>query len=95
MSTIAAPKKTYEVVAILLLLPALIIQLKYLNLLSNETTDLSSNKMLVAISLICSVLAIVFASKSFNQTKMIWRISSFLIVFVGSLIALISIFQLF
>jgi hypothetical protein len=104
------PKKTYELIAIIFLLPALYIQIKWLQVF-NDSSSLSpsartstflesfpsaiaSSKLIALLSLLFSVAAVVYASRSFNQTKIVWRISSFIVVLVGSLIALLSIFQL-
>jgi hypothetical protein len=110
MPTISTPKKTYELIAIIFLLPALYIQAKWLQVF-NDSSSLSpsartsifldsfpsviaSSKMIALLSLLFAVAAVVFASRSFNQRKMVWRISSFVVVMIGSLVALLSIFQL-
>ncbi len=109
MSTAPAPKKTYELIAIIFLLPALYLQYRWISIFSgSESTSPSartarfmdifpevfSARSIVFICLAFAVLAVVFASKSFNQRKLVWRISSFMVVMLGSLIALLSLFQM-
>jgi hypothetical protein len=109
MSTIAAPKKTYELVAFLCLLPALFIQMKWMKITANNSiaiddrkrafvelfpSFLASAKLLMVISLVFALLAIILAGKSFNQKKVLWRISSFVIVLIAAAIVLFNIFQL-
>ena len=110
MSTAPAPKKTYELIAIIFLLPALYIQVKWLQVFyeSNSLSPsartstfldefpsmIASVRLIALLSLLFSVAAVVFASRSFNQPKIVWRVSSFIVVMIGSLIALLSIFQL-
>jgi uncharacterized membrane protein len=92
------------------LLPALFIELRWIivsaahpnaSVASRESTFLeafpsffTSAKILLFICLVCSVAAVIFASRSFNQRKIVWRISSFVVVFIASIIALLSIFQM-
>ena len=109
MSTVAAPKKTYELIAIAFLIPALYIQVKWMMLFMGDSTlspeartstfvesfpVISSAVFIALLSLTFSVLAIVFASRSFNQPKIAWRISSFVVVFIGAILALLSIVQM-
>jgi hypothetical protein len=109
MSTVAAPKKTYELIAIAFLIPALYIQLKWLQVFMSSGTlsaeartstfvdsfpIVSSARVIALISLAFSVLAIVYASRSFNQPKTFLRVSSFVVVFIGSITALLSIFEM-
>ena len=109
MTTAVAPKKTYELVAIFFLIPALYIQSKWLNVFYGSGTsspsartssylgdfpDFFSVRSLAFLCLAFAVLAIVFASKSFNQPKVFWRVSSFIVVLIGSLITLLCLFQM-
>jgi hypothetical protein len=111
MSKVIAPKKTYELLAVIFLLPALFIQVKWLNIfytsdslsptartsayLDEFPAMIASSRIIALISLAFSVAAVIFASRSFNVPKAIWRISSFFVVMIGSLIVLLSLFQLF
>jgi len=109
MKAAPTPKKTYELIAIILLLPALYIQIKWLQVF-NDGSSLSpsarterfldtfpsmiaSGRLIALLSLIFAVAAVVFASRSFNQPKIAWRVSSLIVVLIGSLIALLSAFQ--
>jgi hypothetical protein len=110
MSTHAAPKKTYELLAILCLLPALYIQVKWMqvfygggNMSPSARTStfleefpslIASTRIIAFLSLAFAVVAIVLAQRSFNQPKMVWRISSFVVVLIAALIVLMSLFQM-
>lgn len=110
MSTHKAPKKTYELLAILCLLPALYIQVKWLqvfyssgNMSATARTStfledfpslIASSRSIAFLSLLFAIVAIVLAQRSFNQPKMVWRISSFVVVLIAALIVLMSLFQM-
>ncbi|WP_207496227.1 hypothetical protein [Aridibaculum aurantiacum] len=110
MSTAIAPKKTYELFAILCLLPALYIQLRWMmvfyssgNLSPAARTStfldqfpgfLANARLLAFVCLAFSIAAIAFAQRSFNQPKTFWRVSSFIVVFIAAIIAFLSIFQM-
>ena len=110
MSTHVAPKKTYELLAILCLLPALYIQVKWMQVfysggsmsasartstfLEEFPAFIASTRLIAILSLLFAVVAIALAQRSFNQPKMVWRISSFVVVLVAALIVLMSLIQM-
>ena len=110
MSTKAAPKKTYELVAILFLLPALYIQVKWMQVffgsarlsaeartntfLESFPSFMASSRVIALLSLACAITAIVLAQRSFNQPKIFWRVSSFVVVLIAAIIVLMSLVQM-
>lgn len=103
-------KKTYELLSILFLLPAMYIQFIWLKEFyvsdsfspATRTADflgqfpdfLSSVRLIAFICLGFAIVSIYLASFSFKQPKLFWRISSFIIVMIASLIGLLCLFQM-
>ena len=110
MSTQVAPKKTFELLAILCLLPALYIQVKWMQIfyssgnmsptartstfLEGFPSLIATSRIIAFLSLAFAIVAIALAQRSFNQPKPFWRISSFIVVFIASLVVLLSLFQM-
>jgi len=107
-STHKVPKKITAILAIVFLLPALYIFVLWINVykqdltpaqLISEFTDhfpsfISSYKVIIYFSMICCLISMILAAKSFKQNLLSLRIAMWLTVMVASLIFFVDIFQL-
>lgn len=107
-STHKTPKKITAILALIFLLPALYIFILWTNAFNQDIspsqkislfTDhfplhFNDYKTIICISIVCSVIAMVLAAKSFKQPIVALRISMWLTVIIAALIFFMGVFQL-
>ena len=108
-STHKVPKKITAILAIVFLIPAVYIFGVWLRVFSGDLTPaqkidsfinhfpsfITEYKWIIYFSMVCCLVAMVLAAKSFKQPLLSLRITMWLTVMVASLIFFVDIFQLF
>lgn len=103
-----APKKLTAILAIVFLLPAVYIFALWANIFGQDITPaqkvvdftdhfpspLNDYKTILYISIVCCVIAMIFAAKSFKQPLLSLRIAMWLTVMIAALIFFLHVFQL-
>lgn len=106
-STHKVPKKISAFLALIFLLPALYIFIVWVNVFSQDISQiqkislftskfgfLNDYRSILYVAIACSILAMIFAAKSFKQPIIGLRIAMFVTVIIAALIFFLTVFQL-
>lgn len=106
-STHKIPKKIDAILAILFIIPPVYIYIIWITVASDNNSQIQNVKAftnhfppivssiisLALISISCCILALIFAAKSFKQPLLLLRITSWVVVIIGSFLLFLNIFQ--
>lgn len=106
-STHKIPKKLDAILAILFIIPPLYIYIIWVTVASDNNSQIQNVKAftdhfprfvsdvvtLAIISIICCIVALIFAAKSFKQPILFLRITSWLVVIIGAFLLFLNLFQ--